>query len=162
MKKILIKLVVCLSFVVWTVPLSAQVTVDIDSMPLTEALKKLEEQTGYSFFYSNVLPDKDAVVSVKANNKDIAAVMDQLLDGLAVSYKINEDKQIALYAANNVFRSHCSHHTIRLFNHLYTHPYLHHVYCGNFYKRTHHNTKGLRRFIKFFRNIIFTLQWGQK
>lgn len=49
MKKILIKLVVCLSFAVWTVPLSAQVTVDIDSMPLTEALKKLEEQTGYSF-----------------------------------------------------------------------------------------------------------------
>lgn len=98
MKKILIKLVVCLSFAVWTVPLSAQVTVHIDSMPLTEALKKLEEQTGYSFFYSNVLPDKDAVVSVKANNKDIAAVMDQLLDGLAVSYKINEDKQIALYA----------------------------------------------------------------
>ena len=98
MKKILIKLVVCLSFAVWTVPLNAQVTVHIDSMPLTEALKKLEEQTGYSFFYSNVLPDKDAVVSVKSNNKDIAAVMDQLLDGLAVSYKINEDKQIALYA----------------------------------------------------------------
>ena len=98
MKKILIKLVVCLSFAVLTVPLCAQVTVNIDSMPLTEALKKLEEQTGYSFFYSNVLPDKDAVVSVKANNKDIAAVMDQLLDGLAVSYKINEDKQIALYA----------------------------------------------------------------
>lgn len=98
MKKILIKLVVCLSFAIWTVPLSAQVTVHIDSMPLTEALKKLEEQTGYSFFYSNVLPDKDAVVSVKSNNKDMAAVMDQLLDGLAVSYKINEDKQIALYA----------------------------------------------------------------
>ena len=98
MKKILIKLVVCLSFAVLTVPLCAQVTVNIDSMPLTEALKKLEEQTGYSFFYSNVLPDKDAVVSVKSNNKDIAAVMDQLLDGLAVSYKINEDKQIALYA----------------------------------------------------------------
>ena len=98
MKKILIKLVVCLSFTVLTVPLCAQVTANIDSMPLTEALKKLEEQTGYSFFYSNVLPDKDAVVSVKANNKDIAAVMDQLLEGLAVSYKINEDKQIALYA----------------------------------------------------------------
>lgn len=98
MKMILIKLVVCLSFAVLTVPLCAQVTVNIDSMPLTEALKKLEEQTGYSFFYSNVLPDKDAVVSVKANNKDIAAVMDQLLDGLAVSYKVNEDKQIALYA----------------------------------------------------------------
>ena len=63
MKKILIKLVVCLSFAVWTVPLSAQVTVHIDSMPLTEALKKLEEQTGYSFFYSNVLPDKDAYIS---------------------------------------------------------------------------------------------------
>ena len=98
MKMILIKLVVCLSFAVLTVPLCAQVTVNIDSMPLTEALKKLEEQTGYSFFYSNVLPDKDAVVSVKANNMDIAAVMDQLLDGLAVSYKVNEDKQIALYA----------------------------------------------------------------
>jgi hypothetical protein len=98
MKKVLIRLAVCAFLLVVAAPLKAQVTVEIDSMPLTEALKKLEEQSGYSFFYSNVLPDKDALVSVKATNKDIAFVMDALLSGLDVAYKIKSDKQITLTA----------------------------------------------------------------
>lgn len=99
MKNGLIRLVVCICLaVVASAPLRAQVNVEIDGVPLTEALKILEEQSGYSFFYSNVLPDKDAVVSVKARNKDISYVMDTLLAGLDISYEVKSDKQIALYA----------------------------------------------------------------
>ena len=98
MKKLLIRLAICVLLMIVAAPLKAQVTVEIDSMPLTEALKKLEEQSGYSFFYSNVLPDKDALVSVKAKDKDIAYVMNILLRGLNISYEVNSDNQIVLTA----------------------------------------------------------------
>ena len=98
MKKVLIRLAVCMFLIVVAAPLKAQVSVEIDSMPLTEALKKLEEQSGYSFFYSNVLPDKDAIVSVKAKDKDIAYVMNVLLGGLDIAYEVKSDNQIILTA----------------------------------------------------------------
>lgn len=98
MKKILLVLTVWIGAALGAVSTYAQVTVEINNLPLTEALKKIEESSGYSFFYSNVLPDKETLVSVKAQAKDIAFVMDAILDGLAVSYEIKSDKQIALYA----------------------------------------------------------------
>lgn len=98
MKKVLIRLAVCVFLLVVATPLKAQVTVEIDGMPLTEALKKLEEQSGYSFFYSNVLPNKDTLVSVKATDKDIAFVMNSLLSGLDIAFEIKSDKQITLTA----------------------------------------------------------------
>lgn len=96
MKKVLIRLAVCMTLILAAAPLRAQITVDIDGMPLTEALKELEENTEYSFFYSNVLPDKDALVSVKAQDKDITYVMDRLLYGLDISYEVKSDNQIIL------------------------------------------------------------------
>ena len=101
MKKVLIRLAVCVFLITVVAPLKAQVTVEIDSMPLTEALKKLEEQSGYSFFYSNVLPDKDALVSVKVKDKDIADVMNILLRGLNIAYAVNSDNQIVLTAKDH-------------------------------------------------------------
>lgn len=101
MKKVLIRLAVCVFLIIVAAPLNAQVTVQIDSMPLTEALKELEKQSGYSFFYSNVLPDKDALVSVKAKGKDIAHVMNILLEGLNIAYEIKSDNQIILTAKNH-------------------------------------------------------------
>ena len=79
------------------VSVHAQITIEIKDMPLTEALKKLEEQSGYSFFYSSVLPDKDAIVSVSATDRSINYVMDALLKGLRISYEIKGDNQITLY-----------------------------------------------------------------
>ena len=98
MKKILLVLTVWIGTALAAVSTYAQITVEINNLPLTEALKKIEESSGYSFFYSNVLPDRDTPVSVRAHAKDIAYVMDALLDGLDVSYEIKSDRQIALYA----------------------------------------------------------------
>ena len=92
----LLTLALCLFSLAGAVSMSAQVTIEIKNRPLTEALKMLEEQSGYSFFYSNVLPDQDAVVSVSAKGKDIRYVMDSLLAGLRVAYEIKDDNQITL------------------------------------------------------------------
>lgn len=97
MKEMLIKLVLMLSIALMTIPSGAQVTVEIKNKPLTEALKQLEEQSGYSFFYSSALPDRDALVSVKAENKGIVYVMNHLLAGLNISYEVLDDHQITLY-----------------------------------------------------------------
>ena len=66
-------------------------------MEKNEFLKQLEEQSGYSFFYSSALPDRDALVSVKAENKGIVYVMNRLLEGLNISYEVLDDHQITLY-----------------------------------------------------------------
>ena len=100
MKKELIVLF-SLCLMILAVPAYAQVTVEVEDMPLTDALKKLEEQTGYNFFYSNVLPNKDARVSIKADNRGIEYIMDTLLSGLGISYELKSDRQIALYAGSD-------------------------------------------------------------
>lgn len=73
------------------------VSVDIENRPLAEALVILQSQTGYNIFYSSTLPDQDAVVSVKAENSTIEEVMDMLLKGLGISYRIGTDRQISLF-----------------------------------------------------------------
>lgn len=74
----------------------AQTTVNIKDKPLTEALAELEKQSGYNFFYSSMLPEKDARVSVSAQNASIGDILDELLKGLPISYEIKPDKQIVL------------------------------------------------------------------
>ena len=98
MKHNILRLSVCVLLAFIGISAFAQVTVEINDLPLTDALKRLEEQSGYSFFYSNALPDRNTPVSVKAHDKDITYVMDRILEGLNVSYELKSDKQIALYA----------------------------------------------------------------
>lgn len=98
MKHNILRLSVCVLLAFIGISAFAQVTVEINHLPLTDALKRLEEQSEYSFFYSNALPDRNTPVSVKAHDKDITYVMDRILEGLDVSYELKSDKQIALYA----------------------------------------------------------------
>ena len=97
MRKVMLCLASCLLSMFLAVSVHARITIEIKDMPLTEALKKLEEQSGYSFFYSSVLPDKNAIVSVSAADRSINYVMDALLKGLKIAYEIKGDNQITLY-----------------------------------------------------------------
>lgn len=75
---------------------AAQVTVTIKDKSLKEALNEIERQSGYSFFYSNVLPDQTAKVNLTAEDRSIGWVLDRLFEGLDISYEIKADKQIML------------------------------------------------------------------
>lgn len=70
-------------------PLHGQISVSFKDVPLTEALATLENESEYSFFYSNMLPDKDALVSIDAKDKSIEFILDRIFSGLAISYEIN-------------------------------------------------------------------------
>lgn len=70
-------------------PLHGQISVSFKDVPLTEALATLENESEYSFFYSNMLPDKDALVSIDAKDKSIEFILDRIFSDLAISYEIN-------------------------------------------------------------------------
>ena len=96
MRQKLISLTVILLLGLFSNKVVAQVNVKIDRLPLKEALVEVEKQSGYSFFYSNMLPNQDAVVSVRATGSSIESVMDELLKGLGIKYEVKPDKQITL------------------------------------------------------------------
>lgn len=70
-------------------PLHGQISVSFKDVPLTEALATLENESEYSFFYSNMLPDKDALVSIDAKDKSIEFILDNIFSNLSISYEIN-------------------------------------------------------------------------
>ena len=70
-------------------PLHGQISVSFKDVPLTEALATLENKSEYSFFYSNVLPDKNARVSIDAKDKSIEFILDHIFNNLSISYEIN-------------------------------------------------------------------------
>ena len=99
MNKMLRTLLVPVIFLVSSLAMNADdrpVSVSIENRTLTEALEILQNESGYDIFYSSTLPDKDAVVSVVAKGKTIQEVMDMLLDGLDVAYKL-DGNQVSLF-----------------------------------------------------------------
>jgi len=71
------------------------VTINFSNTPLINVLKEIQKQTPYKFVYSNSLIDVNKNVTVKANKEDIVSVMNKLLSGMDITYKI-VDKQISL------------------------------------------------------------------
>lgn len=79
-----------------SITISAQVTVQIKNTPLRSALKTVERNSNYKFFYSESLVGLDQNVSVDVKNGTIDAVMKQLLTGLALDYKKEQNQVVVL------------------------------------------------------------------
>ena len=60
-----------------------------------QAIDRIEQETGYSFLYSNHVLDTNRLISLNASNKDISVVLSQVFDNMGVEYKI-VDRQIIL------------------------------------------------------------------
>ncbi|MGL5273426.1 MAG: TonB-dependent receptor plug domain-containing protein, partial [Phocaeicola sp.] len=74
----------------------AQVTVQIKNTPLRTALKTVEQASNYKFFYNESLVELNQNVSVEVKNGDIDIIMKQLLMGMAIDYKKEQDQVIVL------------------------------------------------------------------
>lgn len=74
----------------------AQVTASIKKKTVKEAIRVIESQTDYRFFYSNQLPDLDKIVSVEVNNQSIDVAMNKLLGNTQLIYERKENNQIYL------------------------------------------------------------------
>lgn len=89
MKARLIAITLFFSALFCAAPLYGQISVSLKDVPLTEALSTLENKSEYSFFYSNMLPGKDALVSIEAKDKSIEFILDNIFKGLPISYEIS-------------------------------------------------------------------------
>ena len=89
MKAKLIAIILFFSALLSAAPLYGQISVTFKDVPLMEALSTLENKSEYSFFYSNMLPDKDARVSIDAKDKGIEFILDNIFSDLSISYEIN-------------------------------------------------------------------------
>lgn len=89
MKAKLIAIILFFSALLSAAPLYGQISVTFKDVPLMEALSTLENKSEYSFFYSNMLPDKDARVSIDARDKSIEFILDNIFSNLSISYEIN-------------------------------------------------------------------------
>ena len=64
--------------------------------PLSEILKEVTRETGYSFVYSNTSVDVTRTVTVSVRSSDINAVLEAVFEGTGISWTLL-DRQIALH-----------------------------------------------------------------
>lgn len=74
----------------------AQVTVSAKNKPVKQIISQIEKASGYSFFYSNEMPDLNKQKSLQVKNVSVNDALDQLFTGTNIAYQIKENKQIVL------------------------------------------------------------------
>lgn len=94
-KKLLTGFLLSFVFLLAVQSVQAQITVQFKNKPLKEALRIIEQNSGYSFFYSSTLPT-DTKVSLDVKNKNIEEVLDRVFKDLDIDYEIKSDRQITL------------------------------------------------------------------
>jgi TonB-linked SusC/RagA family outer membrane protein len=100
--KLLLKMKLLLVFAAFTLQTTAavfsqtKVTIDVKNTSLANVFKVIEHKTNYRFVYNNEVVPVTKVVTVKATDKDLSLILDELLEKLPVTYKILPNKIIVL------------------------------------------------------------------
>lgn len=74
----------------------SQITVNMKDISLRASLKKLEQVSNYKFFYNENLPELEQKVSLNVQNATIEQTMVQLLSGMELTYKQEQENVIVL------------------------------------------------------------------
>lgn len=74
-----------------------KVSIKVENQPLSEIFQRIEEQTEIRFFYQNEQIRNIERKTVIAENQDLESLMEELLGGTGVTYKI-VDRHIILYS----------------------------------------------------------------
>jgi TonB-linked SusC/RagA family outer membrane protein len=82
-----------------------QVTIQLSDVPVKEILRAIEEQSPYRFFYSSNLAYLNQTMSINAVNRTVASVLDELLKGSDLVYKMAENNLIAISVAPKLRKS---------------------------------------------------------
>ena len=75
---------------------SQNVSIDVKDQSMREVLKKIETQSNYRFFYNDQLSGLNNAVTLKAEDKSIKEVLDGLLAGQQLSYRLLENNMIVI------------------------------------------------------------------
>src|SRR5574344_616359 len=88
-------------FLFVSMSLYSQVTVNVRNTTVKNALKEIEKNSKYKFFYNEGLKVLDDVVSLDVKNESIDAVMDKLLRKGEATYQKQDNNIIMLVPAKN-------------------------------------------------------------
>ena len=69
----------------------AKLNVVVDNLPMRDALRKIEKESGIRFFMSDDLAVMDEQVSIHAKNQSFDNVMSQVLNKYGLSYQVYDD-----------------------------------------------------------------------
>ena len=87
----IVSLFLCLSATAF----SQSISLEINNLPIKDAMEKLKEQTGYSFVFSSTDIDTDKRISISAKNATITSIVEQILQGQKdLTYEISDKKII--------------------------------------------------------------------
>lgn len=82
-----------------------QVSLNVNKVSVKQAMNQLKEKTGYTFVFSSSDINNKQIVSVSANNADLANVVEQILKGQkGIDYKIEGKNIIITKAKHNTVR----------------------------------------------------------
>ena len=74
----------------------SQITVNLKNLSLRASLKKIEQVSSYKFFYNENLPELDRKVSLNVKNATVEQTMNQLLNGMELTYRQEKDNVLVL------------------------------------------------------------------
>jgi TonB-dependent SusC/RagA subfamily outer membrane receptor len=69
--------------------------IDLKNKTIAEALKAIEQNSNYDFFYNNKQIDVNRRITASSHNKDLAQLLNKIFEGTNVTYKV-VDKKIIL------------------------------------------------------------------
>lgn len=70
---------------------SGRITLHVTNQPIEKVFRQIENQTGYVFFYGHNLLDPNLLVSINADRSKLSQVMDVLLKGKNITWKIKDN-----------------------------------------------------------------------
>lgn len=97
-RKTVLKSFVLLLLVLFSVNISAQITVDVKNQSLKEIFKVIESKTAFRFFYNEGLKGLDKISSLQVNNVSIEQMMSSLLKNTDIDYKLEKNNLVVLIA----------------------------------------------------------------
>lgn len=73
-----------------------KITLNVANSPVRKVISNIEGQTDYRFFYSDNLKDLDKSISIKCENAGIESVLQKILFGTSLDYKINQSRVVSI------------------------------------------------------------------
>lgn len=63
-------------------------SLSLKNATVEQAIDRIEQETGYSFLYSNHVLDTNRLISLNASNKDISVVLSQVFDNMGSNTRL--------------------------------------------------------------------------
>jgi len=93
-----LKLCLFIFLSLFSLTLTAQITINVQNKPIKEVLKVIESKSNYRVFYNEELNGLDKLVSLQVNNAGIEETMRLILLNSEISYKLEGNNLIVLMA----------------------------------------------------------------